>query len=211
MVHEINPRGAIALDGRLRSGDVILKVNDLDFTSFSFSSHEAITALRSIPWSVPVIRLLVFRDEEAEDAQHYNQTKRMINKSGNNTLSDQLLLPNNNKSSALLPSNNSKTPSTTSVTCSQSSIPAFQLDTIHVELSKKSGKGLGLSITSFINSSGVFVSQVMPGGVADSDGGIIAGDHILEVNGKDVRNSSINETALILKVRFLFVILRGSS
>jgi C-terminal processing protease CtpA/Prc len=81
-------------------------------------------------------------------------------------------------------------------------LPEDSLDIFVVDLNKKSGKGLGISLTSFVNENqlGVFVSQVMSGGIADSEGTLCAGDHILEVNEKDVRKSSLHATALILKV-----------
>lgn len=41
---------------------------------------------------------------------------------------------------------------------------------LDVELVKKSGKGLGLSIVSRKNGSGVFISDVVPGGTAECDG-----------------------------------------
>lgn len=195
MVHEINSKGALASDGRLRSGDVILKVNDLDFTSSYYSYKEAITALRQIPWSVTVIRLLVFREEKVEDAQQQdsceenNQRPRKIRfetTTTNNTSSDQL--PNNNSLVA-----NQET------FCSRMS---SSIDIINLDLNKKSGKGLGISITCFANEdeTGVFVSQVMPGSIAESDARLCVGDHILEVNGKDLRKSSLKEAAVILKV-----------
>lgn len=196
MVHEINSKGALASDGRLRSGDVILKVNDLDFTSLSYSYKEAITALRQIPWSVTVIRLLVFREERVEDAQQQgslpeenNQRPRKIRfeTTANNTSSDQL------------PNNNSSLVANQETFCSRMS---SSIDIVNLDLNKKSGKGLGISITCFANEdqAGVFVSQVMPGSIAESDARLCVGDHILEVNGKDLRKSSLKEAAVILKV-----------
>lgn len=236
MVHEINPKGTLATDGRLRSGDVILKVNDLDFTSSSYSFKEAITALRSIPWSVSVIRLLVFREgvnhhqegaaqeeqqllsnetstQQEQQQKHHHRNNQNLSKeinllqqpsssvTGNDISGDQSKqVPNKSSSSSVFLGN--KSPS-----CSSRSATPFleenHLDILEVDLNKKSGKGLGISLTSFLNECGVFVSQVMPGGIADSDGSLCPGDHILEANKRDLRQSSLAAAALILKVSLL--------
>ncbi|KAG7154404.1 multiple PDZ domain protein-like isoform X2 [Homarus americanus] len=72
-------------------------------------------------------------------------------------------------------------------------------DTITVQLTKKSGKGLGLSIVGRKNGPGVFISDVVPGGVAESDGRLMQGDQILEVNDKDLRQATQEQAAAILK------------
>ncbi|KAK4298476.1 hypothetical protein Pmani_029175 [Petrolisthes manimaculis] len=72
-------------------------------------------------------------------------------------------------------------------------------DTITVQLTKKSGKGLGLSIVGRKNGPGVFISDVVPGGVAESDGRLMQGDQILEVNDKDLRSATQEQAAAILK------------
>uniref|UniRef100_A0A8D0HJN6 PATJ crumbs cell polarity complex component n=1 Tax=Sphenodon punctatus TaxID=8508 RepID=A0A8D0HJN6_SPHPU len=73
------------------------------------------------------------------------------------------------------------------------------LEIFHVDLQKKSGRGLGLSIVGKRNGSGVFISDIVKGGAADLDGRLIQGDQILSVNGEDVRNASQEIIATILK------------
>ncbi|CAG2102660.1 unnamed protein product, partial [Medioppia subpectinata] len=55
-------------------------------------------------------------------------------------------------------------------------------DMIDIELHKKSGKGLGLSIVGKKSGSGVFISEVVKGGIAESDARphLMVGDQILE-------------------------------
>ncbi|XP_040096323.1 multiple PDZ domain protein [Oryx dammah] len=72
-------------------------------------------------------------------------------------------------------------------------------DTLTVELQKKPGKGLGLSIVGKRNDTGVFVSDVVKGGIADSDGRLLQGDQILMVNGEDVRHATQEAVAALLK------------
>nr|XP_039330987.1 multiple PDZ domain protein isoform X1 [Saimiri boliviensis boliviensis] len=72
-------------------------------------------------------------------------------------------------------------------------------DTLTVELQKKPGKGLGLSIVGKRNDTGVFVSDIVKGGIADADGRLMRGDQILMVNGEDVRNATQEVVAALLK------------
>ncbi|VDO29660.1 unnamed protein product [Onchocerca flexuosa] len=68
-----------------------------------------------------------------------------------------------------------------------------------MELTKKPGRGLGLSIVGRKNEPGVYVSEVVKGGAADADGRLIQGDQILAVNGQDVANSMQEDVATKLK------------
>ncbi|XP_025061869.1 multiple PDZ domain protein isoform X10 [Alligator sinensis] len=73
-------------------------------------------------------------------------------------------------------------------------------DVLNIELQKKPGKGLGLSIVGKRNDTGVFVSDIVKGGIADADGRLMQGDQILMVNGEDVRNANQEAVAALLKV-----------
>ncbi|XP_064372362.1 inaD-like protein isoform X3 [Dromaius novaehollandiae] len=73
------------------------------------------------------------------------------------------------------------------------------LEIFHVDIQKKTGRGLGLSIAGKRNGSGVFISDIVKGGAADLDGRVIQGDQILSVNGEDMRNASQETVATILK------------
>ncbi|XP_071658728.1 multiple PDZ domain protein isoform X6 [Patagioenas fasciata] len=73
-------------------------------------------------------------------------------------------------------------------------------DVLNIELQKKPGKGLGLSIVGKRNDTGVFVSDIVKGGIADADGRLMQGDQILTVNGEDVRNANQEAVAALLKV-----------
>ncbi|XP_058551331.1 multiple PDZ domain protein isoform X11 [Neofelis nebulosa] len=72
-------------------------------------------------------------------------------------------------------------------------------DTLTIELHKKPGKGLGLSIVGKRSDSGVFVSDIVKGGIADADGRLVQGDQILTVNGEDVRDATQEAVAALLK------------
>ncbi|KAM9406540.1 multiple PDZ domain protein-like isoform 8-T9 [Salvelinus alpinus] len=72
-------------------------------------------------------------------------------------------------------------------------------DAFTVELNKKPGQGLGLSIVGRRNDTGVFVSDIVKGGVVESDGRLMQGDQILSVNKEDVRNATQELVAELLK------------
>ncbi|KAF1550615.1 Multiple PDZ domain protein, partial [Eudyptula albosignata] len=72
-------------------------------------------------------------------------------------------------------------------------------DVLNIELQKKPGKGLGLSIVGKRNDTGVFVSDIVKGGIADTDGRLMQGDQILTVNGEDVQNANQEAVAALLK------------
>ncbi|XP_036700786.1 inaD-like protein isoform X9 [Balaenoptera musculus] len=73
------------------------------------------------------------------------------------------------------------------------------LEIFPVDLQKKAGRGLGLSIVGKRNGSGVFISDIVKGGAADLDGRLIQGDQILSVNGEDMRSASQETVATVLK------------
>ncbi|VDK56447.1 unnamed protein product, partial [Anisakis simplex] len=68
-----------------------------------------------------------------------------------------------------------------------------------MELTKKPGRGLGLSIVGRKNEPGVYVSEVVKGGAAEADARLMQGDQILAVNGQDVTNSMQEDVAAMLK------------
>lgn len=54
--------------------------------------------------------------------------------------------------------------------------------------------------SSYRNDTGVFVSDIVKGGIVESDGRLLQGDQILSVNGEDVRTATQESVAALLKV-----------
>ncbi|KRZ12556.1 InaD-like protein, partial [Trichinella zimbabwensis] len=77
--------------------------------------------------------------------------------------------------------------------------PTNIYDIFEMELNKKPGKGLGLSIVGRKHEPGIFIAEVMKGGVAESSGRLFQGDQLLAVNGKDLTASYQEEAATLLK------------
>uniref|UniRef100_T1JLQ1 PDZ domain-containing protein n=1 Tax=Strigamia maritima TaxID=126957 RepID=T1JLQ1_STRMM len=95
-----------------------------------------------------------------------------------------------------------QTPSKVKMVVFREESPAREEDAVElfeVELLKKPGKGLGLSIVGRKNGPGVFVSDVVKGGAAEADGRLIQGDQIISVNGHDLKNAMQEQAAAILK------------
>lgn len=49
---------------------------------------------------------------------------------------------------------------------------------LNVELTKKPGRGLGISIVGRKNEPGVYISEIVKGGVAETDGHLMQGDQV---------------------------------
>lgn len=59
---------------------------------------------------------------------------------------------------------------------------------------------LSLPVSPSRNDTGVFVSDIVKGGLVDADGQLMQGDQILSVNGEDVRSATQEAVAALLKV-----------
>ncbi|KAL1512843.1 hypothetical protein ABEB36_002361 [Hypothenemus hampei] len=70
---------------------------------------------------------------------------------------------------------------------------------LEVDLVKKPGKGLGLSITGRKSRKGVYVADIIPGSCAELDGKIAKGDILVSVNGQNLEEATSEEAGAILK------------
>nr|XP_012235095.1 PREDICTED: uncharacterized protein LOC105679582 isoform X2 [Linepithema humile] len=68
-----------------------------------------------------------------------------------------------------------------------------------VEIHKKSGKGAGICFRAFSHT-GVYVSELTPGGQAAETRKMCLGDHLLTLNGMDVREVNIDDIAFNIKL-----------
>ncbi len=60
---------------------------------------------------------------------------------------------------------------------------------------------LGIQIRTSRNRPGIFVHYLVPGSTAEENGQVFAGDRILEANGCDMRNASVDDAASFMTVR----------
>ncbi|KAM8880008.1 multiple PDZ domain protein isoform 2-T3 [Spinachia spinachia] len=72
-------------------------------------------------------------------------------------------------------------------------------DVFSLELRPRPGEGLGFATVGKSNDTGIFVSDLIRGGVADSDGRLLPGDQILSINEDDVRAASQGHVQRLLQ------------
>ncbi|XP_026159401.1 multiple PDZ domain protein-like [Mastacembelus armatus] len=72
-------------------------------------------------------------------------------------------------------------------------------DVFSLELRPWPGEGLGFTIVGKSNDMGVFVSDIIRGGVVDSDGRLSPGDQILSINGEDIRAATQEHAQKLLQ------------
>ena len=72
----------------------------------------------------------------------------------------------------------------------QESSESLLYQDLTVTLGKKAGKGLGLSLVGRRDGPGVFISALVPGGVAENTGKLVQGDQIIKVNDRDLSNAT---------------------
>lgn len=173
--------GAAAKDGRLRSGDHILRIGDTDLRNMG--SEHAAAVLRQCG---TVVRLVVARGALDNDEEN-------------------LVHDHNGEAS----SETSSVSGTSEGGGSDNAVPST-MEYFEVELIKDA-KGLGITIAGFVQdeesdrddeeSTGIYVKSVSPGSAADIDGRILPGDQIVAVDGRrlDGPNMSSDEAVQILK------------
>ncbi|XP_067355389.1 multiple PDZ domain protein [Channa argus] len=72
-------------------------------------------------------------------------------------------------------------------------------DVFSLELRPRPGEGLGFTTVGKRNDTGIFVSDIIRGGVVDLDGRLLQGDQILSINGEDVRAASQEHAQTLLQ------------
>ncbi|KAM4583716.1 multiple PDZ domain protein-like isoform 2-T2 [Odontesthes bonariensis] len=72
-------------------------------------------------------------------------------------------------------------------------------DVFSLELRPRPGEGLGFTTVGKSNDTGIFVSDIIRGGVADSDGRLLLGDQILSINAEDVRAATQEHAQKLLQ------------
>ncbi|XP_028832481.1 multiple PDZ domain protein isoform X2 [Denticeps clupeoides] len=80
-------------------------------------------------------------------------------------------------------------------------MPQDLWDLFTVEIKPCPDQGLGLSVVGKRDDTGIFVSELMRGGVAELDGRLLLGDQILSVNGEDIRAETEESARSLLQVQ----------
>ncbi|PWA32695.1 hypothetical protein CCH79_00012398 [Gambusia affinis] len=72
-------------------------------------------------------------------------------------------------------------------------------DIFSLELTPRPEEGLGFTTVGKSDDTGIFVSEIIRGSVAESDGSLLHGDQILSINGEDVRATSQEHAERLLQ------------
>ncbi|XP_008414885.1 multiple PDZ domain protein isoform X2 [Poecilia reticulata] len=72
-------------------------------------------------------------------------------------------------------------------------------DIFNLELTPRPEEGLGFTTVGKSDDTGIFVSEIIRGSVAESDGSLLHGDQILSINGEDVRAASQEHAQRLLQ------------
>ncbi|CAH2236280.1 jg7044 [Pararge aegeria aegeria] len=75
-----------------------------------------------------------------------------------------------------------------------------QYEEIEVELTKKSGRPLGLNCVPPIEGTGAYIGELLPGSIAEVDGKLQRGDFIVAVDGKDLSSAEFLAIGAALKL-----------
>ncbi|XP_046505818.1 E3 ubiquitin-protein ligase LNX isoform X2 [Equus quagga] len=149
IIQHIYRDGAIARDGRLLPGDIILKVNGMDISNVPHSY-----ALRLLRQPCQVLRLTVLREQKF--------------RSRNNGQALDTYGPRD--------------------------------DSFHVILNKSSPEEqLGIKLVRKVDEPGVFIFNVLDGGMADRHGQLEENDRVLAINGHDLRYGSPESAAHLIQ------------
>uniref|UniRef100_A0A6I8P7F9 PATJ crumbs cell polarity complex component n=1 Tax=Ornithorhynchus anatinus TaxID=9258 RepID=A0A6I8P7F9_ORNAN len=169
VVRTIVPGGLADRDGKLRTGDHILKIGDTDVQGMT--SEQVAQVLRNCGNSV---KMVVARDPLGE-----------ISVTPPTPVSGPVVA---------LPA------AQTGTLASDSSL----FDTYDVQLIKKDGQSLGITIVGYVgrantvDSSGIFVKNVIPGSAADQSGRIQVHDRIVAVDGLDIQGYTNRDVVEVL-------------
>ncbi|XP_076615290.1 FERM and PDZ domain-containing protein 2 isoform X2 [Chaetodon auriga] len=191
-VASIVPNGPADKDGRIRPGGRLISLNHISLEGVTFS--EAAEVMQSSPEEVQLIIsqpkvLLSPNSVRSSMLKNYeSQTTLMADsRSGDDSLDEIVSVMMTPKTGNRLhvprevrvlgPQDNCSLPP---------SLNCVRMDEITVELRKISGS-LGISISGGVNtnlpSGGLYIRSLVPGGAAERDGRLHAGDRLLEVDG----------------------------
>lgn len=210
-IRSILPEGPVGQNGRLSSGDELLEVNGQKL--LGIKHVEVVKILRELPNAV---RLVCARKNEENRVINTSQDREAFEARNilGGSLKNILAQPEQRLLKAL-----SDTSINTSSTVTVTSEPSLQKaksrslevtnlamwsdDIDYVEL-VKGDRGLGFSILDYQDpldpkSTVIVVRSLVPNGAAEHDGKITPGDRLISVNGKLIKNVTLDQAVQALK------------
>lgn len=187
VIQEIIRDSPAARDGRLAPGDHILEANDVGLASVPHA--RALAALRR-PCSL--LRLTVMQ-EKGFNPRHPRP--------------EHLTLPSSSSSNSSLAAAASSPPGTAATGPAHNPGTVTQVTLVKRERSEP----LGIKLIRKSDESGVFILDLLTGGLAAKDGKLRNNDKVLAINGHDLRHGTPESAAQIIQaseVRVNFVVMR---
>ncbi|CAL8294382.1 unnamed protein product [Lota lota] len=176
VIQEVYREGVISRDGRLLAGDQILQVNSVDISN---AAHSFARSTLARPCTS--LQLTVLRERRcASRAPRGPRGPRAPP------------APSSSSSST----SSSSTPGVPHAPCSTPASPA----SLRITLTKRaSSEQLGIKLVRRTDEAGVFVLDLLDGGLAAEDGRLCGNDRVLAVNEHDLRNGTPEQAAQIIQ------------
>ncbi|KAI5644712.1 PDZ domain (Also known as DHR or GLGF) domain-containing protein [Phthorimaea operculella] len=76
----------------------------------------------------------------------------------------------------------------------------IKYDEVEVELTRKSGKVLGLTVVAPQQGDGIYLGDILPGSPAEVDGRLQKGDFLVSIDGQDLQAADFITAAAALKL-----------
>ncbi|KAI6209516.1 hypothetical protein M3Y96_00229500 [Aphelenchoides besseyi] len=186
-VTNISPGGAVAADGRVRIGDVIVQVNDVDVT---YVPHQR--AVQALNDAGSLVRLMLKRERPSRSLSQTQLIDRLPD----------IRPAHRSRSLHQLPVQTTPAVTQPLRPSSRLSYGTPQIAPINenprVEFLRKTD-GLGFNIVGGEAGEPIFISSVVPGGAADLAGTIYRGDVLLRVNNVNLIGATHSAAAMTLK------------
>lgn len=210
-IRSILPEGPVGQNGKLKSGDELLEVNGQKL--MGIRHVEVVRILRDLPNAV---RLVCARKNDENRVINTSQDRAGFEARNilGGSLKNLLTQPEQRLLKALSDTS-INTSSTTPVTeelnlqkTKSRSLEATNLavwsDKVEFINLKKSDRGLGFSILDYqdpldSNKTVIVIRSLVPNGSAEVDGRITPGDRLISVNGKDIKNVTLDQAVQALK------------
>jgi C-terminal processing protease CtpA/Prc len=206
-IRSILIEGPVGKDGRLKTGDELLQVNEHKLQGLRHT--EVVKIIKNLPESVKIV---CARGKLAREVINTSQNPEAFEARSilAQSLVQSLCMPGALTTKALSESS-LYTSSTATITDLQKSksmenvsgLALWTDEVTYVNL-EKTEKGFGFSILDYqdpldVDSTVIVVRGLIPGGAAEKAGSIYPGDRIVSVNENDLRNVTLDEAVQVLK------------
>ena len=209
-IRSILPEGPVGKNGKLTSGDELLEVNGQKL--LGIKHVEVVKILKELPGTV---RLVCARKTEENRVINTSQDRRAFE--ARNILGGSLknLLPQPERLLKALSDTSINTTSTATITdetnlhksksrsLENNNLAMWSEEVEIVELTK-GDRGLGFSILDYqdpvnLNATVIVIRSLVPSGPAEAGGKLKPGDRLMSVNGKIIKNATLDEAVQALK------------